>query len=264
MHCRFAIMLLICVALLAAGAAHAQGRGPDVQELRVEAQARAAIDAQRALDPAARAAKQAELEAFLRQLVGRFRYDGELKLNWGTTYSEIPEQGCSGGYCKLTKAAQGLADCVGIGDGPGVQCVTHIPWPRFQWPSLVTEIDGVSGDMKWWGPYLDGAMTLYGIDPDKLGIRFLLVDGQSIAFTELGVLKDRTLTFETVCVPPSGKRLAGDCLKKFQIRTLADGRIEMTYDLSWGPGHIAEYRFSLQRESTPTEESDSQPPELRR
>jgi hypothetical protein len=252
MRQRPTITLLICVASLAAGAASAQGHGPDSQQLRTEAQAKAAVEAEKAADPAARAARLAELEAFLRQLVGRFRHEGSIKLIWAVTSTVNPEQGCDGAGCYVVKAAEGVSDCVGFGNGAGMQCMTHIPWPRFFRPAMG------AGEIRWKGPYLDGAVSLYGIDPDQLGIRFLLVDSQSIAFTELGELDGDTLTFESECPIPPGPRsvLLGACLRTFRIRALAAGRVEMQYELKYGPEHQAEYQFWLQREPEPSSEDD--------
>jgi len=254
------IVLSVCVAMFPWGTVNAQDRGPSAEKRRAQAAASEAKERERVADPAVRAAKLAELEAFLRRLVGRFRYDGEVKLIWGITGTVDPAHGCDGKGCYVTKGAQGVADCVGFGNGPGVQCLTHVPWPRFFMP---VSMPRDPGEIRWRGPYLDGAMSLFGIDPDQPGVRFLLVDSQSIAFTELGVLEGNTLTFETECPPPSQHMRilgygAGRCLRTFRIHSLAEGRIEMYYDLKYGPELHAQYRFVLHREPIPPPEETSE------
>jgi hypothetical protein len=234
---RSAITLVIWTALLAAGAVQAQGRGPDVQQLRTEARARAAIEAEKRVDPDVRAAKLAELDAFMRQLVGRFRFDGNVRVLSATSHSCI-----EGSTCFVTHNAQGVGDCAGFGNGPGVQCIIHVPWPRFFRPLMGDD------EINWPGPYLDTAMILYGIDPGELAVRFQIVDGQSRAYTNLGTLKDNILTFE--------KRWScayAECRRIFQVRIRPDRNyLEMQYETWEGVLQFGRYQFTLHREPEPS------------
>ena len=74
------IPVLACVDMLSYGEANAQGRGPDVRELRTEAHARAAVEAEKATDPAMRAARLGELEVWLKRVVGDS--DGRVSVPW--------------------------------------------------------------------------------------------------------------------------------------------------------------------------------------
>jgi hypothetical protein len=243
MH-RLAAMLLACTALATAGAAHAQGRGAPASKLRD----RAAVGG----TPEARAARLAELEAWLARLEGRFSFEGTTKLFWGTTDPRAttldpraPEDRCEGGICYVNRDAKGVGSCRPVGNGPGLHCAINVPWPRFYWPSVALGA-GLSGEMKWRGPYLDGAVALYGIDPDTLGINFLLVDGQSMAYTEPGVLRNDTVTFEASC--------GGSCRRNFRVIARPDGGlIEMEYELKLKGLVWAAYRFTLRHESGPTD-----------
>lgn len=243
MRC-LATLLLACTALATAGAAHAQGRGAPASKLRDRAAAEVA--------PEARAARLAELEAWLARLEGRFSFEGTAKLFSGTTDPRAttmdpraPEDSCEVGICYVHRDAKGIGSCRPVGNGPGLHCAINVPWPRFIWPSVALGA-GFSGEMKWRGPYLDGAVALYGIDPDNLGINFLLVDGQSIAHTELGVLKGDTVTFETKC--------GAFCRRIFRVIAKPDGgRIEMQYELKSKAAIIAAYQFTLRRAPGPTD-----------
>jgi len=145
---------LICATAFAAGEASAQARGPSVMEKRSNATESPDF---------ARARKLGELDTWLRRLVGRYV----------VTRSGI---------------TQGRADCIIIGDGPGVHCVNGGA-EAAQSATLFS-----SG-----GPW----MILFGLDPDAPGIRYLRVDGQSLAEGDLGKLSGDTVTFSRVQCPTS-------------------------------------------------------------
>jgi hypothetical protein len=74
-----------------------------------------------------------------------------------------------------------LEDCTGFGDGPGIHCVIGPP------QNALT----VSAP----------TMILYGLDPDAPGVRYLQVNGRSIAEGDLGKLSGDTVTFSKVPCP---------------------------------------------------------------
>lgn len=175
------VALLAGAAMLTSVEVNAQGRGPSAMELR----------GRQNVDPAAaRLEERARLDAWLRRLVGRFRTDAN-----GMT------------------AAKGLLDCVGIGAGPGVQCVFGRGPADQQEPSAPT-------------------MILYGVDPGDVGIRYLQVNDQSIAEGGLGKLEGDTVTFRGTCPLPAHVPLGGrfqppivvSCDLKVRIYAPAGGR----------------------------------------
>lgn len=145
--------LLTLPALLAAGAAQGQARGDSIAGIQERAKERALLER----TPEVRAQRVAEMDAWLRRLRGRFQVTG------------------TGG--------ERLEDCIGIGNGPGVQCVRGPP----------PYVDGVSGP----------SMIMYGMDPGEPGVRYLLVNERSIAESDLGKLSGNTVTFRTVSCPKS-------------------------------------------------------------
>jgi hypothetical protein len=86
--------LLLCAGGLACGESNAQAHGPPATKF---------LDEPESDDPAARAARLSEMDAFLRRLVGRFR-----------------EAKGRGNY------SERLVDCTPIGTGPGVQCMNGL------------------------------------------------------------------------------------------------------------------------------------------
>jgi hypothetical protein len=184
------VALLAGIALLGASEAHAQARGQQRSE---------SDRTEKVIDPAevaaTRAAKLAELEAWLKRLVGSFRYEGDV--------AEAIAQFSIGRDVRTQYSrshAKGMADCIGFGDGPGVQCVIKVTWPptRAYHPA-----QGGAGSPSTPGfaeyLILNPAMSLYGIDPDKLGIRYMQVNGKSVAEIGLGTLNGDVLAFETPC-----------------------------------------------------------------
>lgn len=188
------VMTLLCVALAGTGMARAQARGPTVNEVRERT----------AQEPeAARAAKLAELDAWLRRLVGRYRTgEGQRQI---------------------------LSDCVSVGTGPGVHCVRGV------------------------GSFTP-AMTLYGVDPDALGIRFLEVNGNSIAEGDLGKLRGNTVHFSRIQCPSTLERRAKmditTCERQLRIYAPPEGR------------YVLVQQYTALRMFVPTPPSGRRPPNM--
>lgn len=116
------------------------------------------------LDAGAHARKLAETEAWLRSLVGRFRVDGEY---WN-----------SGGRSPV----RGTADCVGVGDGPGVACVMTASWKA---PREVRKDKGLDDALN---NALQPLFLLFGVDPEMPHLRVALVDFRAVEMQ--GLLAD--------------------------------------------------------------------------
>lgn len=137
------ITLLACMTTFSCGDLYAQARGP-----RGKVLSRPALDLN---DPVQRDAMMEKLGAWLRRMVGEFRYDGFVQFGFGDE--------------RLVKGTQ---DCTSIGDGPGAHCVTDMSWPEIS-------AMGMHGPIS----YLQPAVTLYGIGPTAADISFMQVDARS-------------------------------------------------------------------------------------
>ena len=233
----FGTVLVAGAAALFCGTANPQGRASAAPK------SRGGTEQQRATNT--RTTKLAELDEWLGRLVGRFRYEGNLKAFFGTTGKglESAVNGCEAGVCFVYSNARGDGSCAGIGESSGVTCTIAVPWPRLLPPSWVTRV--TSSEINWPGPFLDNAKALYGVDPENLGIRFLLVDGQSIAVEALGFLQGDTATFSTACL---GKASDPRCKRIFTIRAWPGGkRIQMQFEVKSAGGVQAGYTFNLSR-----------------
>jgi hypothetical protein len=175
--------VLVCL-VAASGQVSAQGRGLPAQEQRDKVKEVSG-------SPAARAAKLAELDSWLRRLVGRFAYSGYITNGGEDSLCDVarrynPQLVCSNSLSASPRPIQGIGSCVSIGAGPGVRCLINVEWPR-----------GL-GSVPW-ESNLAPATILYGIDPVALGIRYLQVDGQSLAEGTLGYLQNDTASFTVSC-----------------------------------------------------------------
>jgi hypothetical protein len=172
-------MLVVVTALLATTNAAAQAHGPVATELQDEPE----------LDTAtARAAKLAETAAWLGNMTGRFRLSSAIS-------SDRPGL---------------LVDCVGIGTGPGLQCMR-----------------GRGGNTPE-GEEVNAEMQLFGLDPLALTVSYLRVNGRGIAQYAQGKVKGDTLVFpRTNCLIPENIRSqmgVVSCEEVLKIRTSASGK----------------------------------------
>ena len=120
------------------------------------------------LDADARASRRAELEHWLRNLVGKFRIEGK---RWDVKRPDM--------------RVAGTAECFAIGSGPGVSCLISAEWKP----------NGKAGRGTKYGKVQDAAIRpqilLFGVDPVAMQIRVTHVD--SIAVELQGFLLDGTV-----------------------------------------------------------------------
>lgn len=116
------------------------------------------------------------IAAWLKRLVGRFKWEGTI------------------GFGPNAEAVTGSSDCIGIGDGPGVQCILNVTWiDQYQ-------LDTESNNDNYMISYLDPAMELFGLDPLNSAISHLVVNNKGLPEGGLGFVKGNTATFKVPCV----------------------------------------------------------------
>jgi hypothetical protein len=159
---------------------------------------------------------------WLKLLVGQFRYTGYVDLRApGLPVQLLP--------------VQGVTDCNPFGRAPGVHCEMKVAW---------AEVKGPDGEELPGGhSTLLPAMVEYGLDTDRLGIRFLQVDNEGTADFGSAYLVQGTLTTTTPC-----PNLSGECRRISRITPTVDGkRVEMLIDIERNYRRVVRYRFMLQR-----------------
>jgi hypothetical protein len=91
---------------------------------------------------------------------------------------------------------------------------------------------------------LDPANILYGFEPDRIGIRYMLVDNKGIAEGALGYLLDEeTLVSRTKCV-----NMPGNCERVARIIASPDlKQVEMRIDLEVELKRTVSFSFVMHR-----------------
>lgn len=146
------VALLACAAMATSGVLHAQARATAPRELRSNQK----LDKQPAvLDEVSRARKIAEMEAWLLRLVGQFRVDGKHDA------------------AVVGRAVHGHANCIAIGDGPGVRCAIGYPNSvSVPIPALPISADVNSSDE------IVLPLMFFGINPGTLEIELVWIRDQ--------------------------------------------------------------------------------------
>jgi hypothetical protein len=116
---------------------------------------------------------------------------------------------------------------------------------------LWDEVHGPNGEEVPGGvSTLSPAMIQYGLDPDRLGVRFMQVDNRGIAERGNGYLFSDTLATTTPCVGIS------DCQRITKINAHTDGNfIETTIEIKASGRLVARY-FLVMTRRTAVEEMD--------
>lgn len=162
-------------------------------------------DAQPVIDPV-------QMGDWMRRLVGRYRIEGMVEVVYAyegydrhrcaplpPDPSEVddppppPEPYCSN--------ISGKADCIGVGTGPGVQCVFNIVWQDIREvisPGPDVEDAGMF-ELPGAAPNLAPSMAVFGLEPARAEIRYLLVDQKGLAEGGQGGIVGNRATLRTPC-----------------------------------------------------------------
>jgi hypothetical protein len=212
----FAALMLACAAFIMSCPAQAQARGPVMRG--------STIGREVVRSPEEAAAQITLLTAWLQRLPGNY----ELNLPSWSGVAQSCRALSPSGMCTQTGAQvflfpdfKGLAECRGIGAGPGVRCVL--------------QSNGASR------PGLP-MVILFGIQAEDPGIRLLSVDVMGVSREARGALTGSTLRLDTGRCPNRG------CSRILDIQVRSEGRtIEITYFQGRSAG--APMRLVMQRQS---------------
>jgi hypothetical protein len=212
-----------------------------------------------------------EIEVWLTRLVGRYQVEGLVEVVYD--YEGYPDHRCAPlppdpaqqddppppavPYCSTVS---GLADCVGIGTGPGVQCVLGITWKDIR----EVEPEGVF-NLPGGIPNLAPAMMLFGLAPDQLQVNYLLVDNKGLPEGGLGTIGGSRVTFTTPCVnaralyvsmkpppvpaePPNLRTSPRTCERTLRLEARDEARIVyLSMDIRINGDLWTRYEISLRR-----------------
>jgi hypothetical protein len=173
--------------------------------------------------------KPSDLIAWIRRLLGQYTIDGKVDLGGKGNPNE-------------RWTAVGTGTCIGFGVAPGVQCEMNVKWPAIPGPHGPEVLSGVSD--------LTPAMTLYAMEPDDIGIRYLQVNNKGLAEGATGFIINDTAEFKTPCVnaPPGCERVT-------RITVASDSKvINMDIDTMLNYELAARFNFKLRRVAEPQAE----------
>jgi hypothetical protein len=141
---------------------------------------------------------------WLRQLVGKYRFEGMVQIVYTPPSSATPlypcvREGVPTDYCQSVK---GKGDCVAVGTGPGVQCILNVEWRDIYEIVNSSSLDEPAGVFNLPGgvSYMNPSMSLFGLDPAKATINHLLVDNKGLPEGGMGSVAGNRATFKTPCV----------------------------------------------------------------
>jgi hypothetical protein len=160
---------------------------------------------------------------WLARMVGRFVVDGHV---------DLTAQGRPQDILKV----EGGAECVGFGVAPGVECELKIRWPERTGPNG----EKIPGGM----PTLNPAVVLYGFEPVKQGIQYIMVDNEGAAEAAVGL----HATPDTVQSRSQCRGFPGNCERVVRITAWPDLKlVEMRIDLEVDGDPALRYQFMLHR-----------------
>jgi hypothetical protein len=147
---------------------------------------------------------------WMARLVGQFAVDGNVDLH-GRSATDLLD-------------VQGGSTCIGFGPGPAVQCELSIRWPEARGSGGESIPGGVST--------LDRAMLTFGFEPNRIGIRHMLVGNDGMADGALGYL----LSGDTLVARAKCGSVAGNCERVVRVTAEPDRKtvrmeISMEIDL---------------------------------
>jgi hypothetical protein len=135
---------------------------------------------------------------WMARLVGEFTVAGKVDLH-GHSESDLLDM-------------QGRSTCVGLGPGPAVQCELRIRWPE----TLGHGGEAIAGGVS----HLDPAMMLFGFEPNRIGIRHMLVGNDGIADGAMGYL----LSGDTLVTRAKCGGIAGTCERVVRVTAEPDAQ----------------------------------------
>lgn len=188
-----------------------------------------------------------EPEIWLRRLVGTYHVEGQVHVLSMGDCGELPpdpaqQQNPGPPPPPACQTINGMGDCIGIGAGPGVQCIFNVSWIDLYDISFEGgTVDAQPGAVS----YLNPAMALFGIDPVKGAINYLLVDNKGLPEGGPGSNSGYFASFTTRCV----NNEVG-CLRTIRIEARPDAsivylRIDIETEASGDP--ITNIVMSLRR-----------------
>jgi len=159
---------------------------------------------------------------WMARLVGSFTFEGHVDLRGRGNAADL-------------RPVQGTAICTGFGPAPAVQCELRVRWPEARGSNGEPIPGGLS--------YFDPAVIVYGFEPNRIGIRYMLVGSKGVSTSDLARLVGDTLVSRKPCTD-----FPGDCQRLMRVTAAPDLRqVEMHIELQVDGVKALEYAFVMVR-----------------
>jgi hypothetical protein len=218
-------------------------------------------------------------DVWLRRLVGKYRFDGLVHVVARGDCAPLPpdpaqqEQMSEAPPEPYCRAIKGTGDCVAVGKGPGVQCVLNVFWQDMYELVLQKSDAGAesvdaspTGNFELPGgvAYLDPSMALFGLDPGKSAINYLVVDNKGMPEGGQGDVSGNRATFKTPCVnaptllsamkPEAfNNRMPGSCVRTIHFDARQDSKVVLvTMDIDINDDVFTRATMTMRRQTDET------------
>lgn len=217
-------LLALVTALLAPADLCAQARGPEAEAIREFGQEilsrrerqQLEVEQEAVMDEATRALRLEELDAWLRRLPGRYRIKGQVIL---APDAPLPQTG----------SVEGIADCSGIGDGPGVNCIINAKWP------FLTTNNNPMNVRPSPTEYLNTmrpSVLVFGLSLDPPRVISKMVMGDSVVLDWSGKLDEDTL------IQTADYRCTNRCIGAFDVTAATGSELVIFEMLMFNPDRL--------------------------
>lgn len=160
---------------------------------------------------------------WMARLVGRFVIEGSVDVH-------------AKGRSEDLRKVSGRADCVGFGSAPGVQCEMKVRWPDSTGPDGEIIPGGASN--------LNPSAILYGLEPVRSAISFILLDNRGVAETAVGTM----VSADTMQARSKCGAIAGDCVRIMQVSAAPDLKtVEMDMEFEIDGKKAVSFSFVMNR-----------------
>jgi hypothetical protein len=178
--------------------------------------------------------KPSVLIDWIRRLMGQYTVDGKVDLG-------------GKGNPQERWSAAGTSTCIAFGVAPGILCELNVKWPAVPGATSAEMLSGVSD--------LTPANIAYAMEPDELGITYLMINNKGLAEGTTGFIIGDTATFKTPCVnaPPN-------CQRTITITAASEARFfDMQIDTEVDFQLAGRFNFKFRRVASPQAEIANKP-----
>jgi hypothetical protein len=163
-----------------------------------------------------------QLINWLASIAGKFTFEGHVDLRGRGNTEDL-------------RPVQGSANCIAFGEAPGVKCELTLTWPGSPVPDEGLIPRAITT--------LNPGIILYGIDPRRNGIRYMMVGNKGDGEGAVGLLFNNTLIATSPCANDRSS-----CERRFRVTVEPDIQvIRMQIDTHKDHGKVLGLDIQMRR-----------------